>query len=254
MGLSIGIVGSGNLATHLSKRFIECGIPIAFIQSRNVKTGKALAKACRSIFVKELPETSTTNQILFICSSDSSIEDIFQANHAKGYSLVHNSGMIPLLHDKKNKTKSAVFYPVQTFSKKEEVDWKAIPICIESNDKKLEQKLLKLARKIAGSALILDSKQRAYLHLAAVFANNFVNANYAIATNILASQKLPAKLIAALIQQTAKNALNNSPQEIQTGPAKRKDLKTIQAHLQLLKKNPKEKKVYDAITEYLLKK
>jgi predicted short-subunit dehydrogenase-like oxidoreductase (DUF2520 family) len=248
MKLKIGIVGSGNLATHLAKRLLVCGIPIEFIHSSNKKTGRALSKKIQVEFVTELPDASFNPFLLFICTGDSVIQKLFTQFESKGYFLIHSSGMLPLL--KSDFTLTGVFYPVQTFSASQPVNWKEIPICIESKNSKLEKLLLQLGKKLSGKTMLLSSKKRAHLHLSAVFANNFVNANYTMAMELLKSQHIPFSLLHGLILQTARNATQQNPSSVQTGPAKRHDMETIKAHQKLLK--GKERKVYDLLTEWLL--
>ncbi|MBK9637821.1 MAG: DUF2520 domain-containing protein [Bacteroidetes bacterium] len=250
MILKFGIVGSGNLASHLAKRMTECGYSIDFIHSRNQKTGRTISKACKSRFVTELPVADARSFLLFICTNDTSIQGLFKEYESKGYYLIHCSGMLPLLKSKK--TLTGVFYPVQTFASKLEVDWSKITICVESKNSKLEKLLKILAKKLSGKVMLLSSKKRAHLHLAAVFANNFVNANYTMAMDLLKSQHIPYSLLEGLILQTAKNATKLKPMEVQTGPAKRHDMQTIKAHKLLLKGKLKERKMYDLMTAYLL--
>jgi predicted short-subunit dehydrogenase-like oxidoreductase (DUF2520 family) len=251
MILKYGVVGSGNLATHLAKRMTECGYSIDFIHSRDRKSGRKISKECHSRFVTEIPVADVNSFLLFICTSDASIQGLFKEYEIKGYFLIHCSGMLPLL--KSRKTLTGVFYPVQTFAKKQEAEWKGITICVESKNVKLEKLLLQLGKKLSGKTMLLSSEKRAYLHLAAVFANNFVNANYTMAMEVLKSQNIPYSLLEGLILQTARNATNMKPSEVQTGPAKRHDILTIKAHQQLLKGKLKERKVYDLMTAYLLK-
>lgn len=250
MKMKIGIVGSGNLATHFVTGFQECGFPVEFIHSRNKKTGQTLAKRSMVKFVTELPEASSNPFLLFICTGDSSIQDLFTQFENKGYFLIHSSGMLPLLKSKK--TLTGVFYPVQTFSKKQAVNWKEIPICIESKNIKLEKLLLQLGKKLSGKTMLLSSQKRAHLHLSAVFANNFVNAQYTMAKDLLNAQHIPYRLLHGLIMQTARNATQQDPSDVQTGPAKRHDMETIKAHQKLLNQKLKERKVYDMLTKWLL--
>jgi predicted short-subunit dehydrogenase-like oxidoreductase (DUF2520 family) len=250
MEVKIGIVGSGNLATHFVKGFQDCGFPVEFIHSRNQRTGRALAKKSKVKFVAELPDATSHPFLLFICTGDSSIQELFRRFDNSGYYLIHSSGMLPLL--KSSKTLTGVFYPVQTFSKTQAVNWKEIPICIESRNSKLEKILLQIGRKLSGKTMLLSSEKRAHLHLSAVFANNFVNANYTMAMQLLKAQHIPFSLLEGLISQTARNAIEQNPALVQTGPAKRHDVETIKAHQKLLKGKTKERKVYDLLTEWLL--
>ena len=56
---------------------------------------------------------------------------------------------------------------------------------MESNSKENENLLVGIARRISDSVSVLNSEKRKYLHIAAVFACNFVNHFYTISAEIL---------------------------------------------------------------------
>ena len=87
MKLKIGIVGSGNLATHLAKGIIESGFSLEFIYSRNKKTGRSLSKKLQVKFEVELPDATSNPYLLFICTGDSAIQELFTQFESKGYFL-----------------------------------------------------------------------------------------------------------------------------------------------------------------------
>lgn len=252
--MNIGIVGSGNLASHLSRAFTDAGIQLLFISSRNPTTGKKLASARRCLFMENPPAASGKNDILFVCTNDDSIPQVFGQLEHLNYHLVHCSGKIELQKTKKGNPASGVFYPVQTFAGAGKPDWKSIPICIESKSASLMQRLNTLASKLGGPVYHISSKKRALVHLSAVFVNNFTNAQFSIASGILARNKLPFEILHPLILRTAQAVLSNKPEIIQTGPARRGDKKTLQAHLELLSEEPELQKIYKDLSTYILKK
>jgi uncharacterized protein YecE (DUF72 family) len=85
--------------------------------------------------------------------------------------------------------------------------------------------------------------------LAAVFINNFTNQMYRIAHELTDEKSLDFDLLKPLIQETAKKVQTLSPYMAQTGPAKRKDKKTIKKHLKLLQEQPKFQDIYRMLTE-----
>ena len=147
--------------------------------------------------------------------------------------IVHTSGgaSADVLSSKNRK---GVFYPLQSFSKHREINFSEIPICIEAEE--ISDKLLlhKLGSAISGKVVEISSEERAKLHLAAVFVNNFVNYCYQIGDEILTENNIPFNLLQPLISETARKIETLPPYEAQTGPAKRNDLNTIEKHLHLL--------------------
>ena len=103
----------------------------------------------------------------------------------------------------------------------------------------------------------MNSEERKQCHLAAVFANNFVNHFYMLAETILKEKNLDFMLLKPLVLETAQKVLEMSPEEAQTGPAARNDQNVIEEHLRLLA-SPKLENLYrfvsESITEHALRK
>lgn len=163
--------------------------------------------------------------------------------------VVHTSGGAAM-SALSSKNRRGIFYPLQTFSKQRKVDFKKIPICIEAENSKDLELLRSLGEAISENVVEISSEKRAKLHLAAVFVNNFVNHLYEIGSEILKDEDLPFELLQPLIAETASKIETLSPEEAQTGPAKRNDKKTIEKHIHLLADSP-HKKLYELFTEQL---
>jgi hypothetical protein len=92
------------------------------------------------------------------------------------------------------------------------------------------------------------------LHVAATIVNNFSNHLFALAENYCDQQKIDFKLLVPLIEETAKRTEQFSPSQMQTGPAIRNDIQTIQIHLEVLENFPELKRFYELFTESIQKK
>jgi predicted short-subunit dehydrogenase-like oxidoreductase (DUF2520 family) len=160
---------------------------------------------------------------------------------------VHTSGGAAMEALSKQNRKG-VFYPLQTFSKQSEIDFSDVPICVEATDASDLVVLKNVGSSISEKVVEITSEERAKLHLAAVFVNNFVNHCYRIGFDILSENNLSFDLLQPLIKETAHKISLLSPSEAQTGPAKRNDQKTIEKHLHLLQHSD-QKELYQHITE-----
>lgn len=146
-----------------------------------------------------------------------------------------------------------VFYPLQTFSRDIPiVDYREIPVFIEGSDQQTVDILDSLARKIFSSVYHLSSGQRKKLHLASVFACNFVNAMYMVAEDLLEETGVSFDFIHALVRQTADKAVSISPRLCQTGPASRGDFNVISSQLKSLDNRPLIQNIYKSITDYII--
>ena len=203
---TIVILGNGNVATHLSEALLNAGYSVLQLWKR----GKALRDA----------------DLYFIAVSDDAIEEV--ANLIpEGKRFAHTSGSVDL-------PKGGVFYPLQTFSKQMDVDWKTIPILIEAKDQQTEDCLLEIAKHISDNVQLVDAEKRRLIHLAAVFACNFTNHLWALSEELLAEKNLSFDLLKPLIYQAVRKIEQHHPKDVQTGPAVRNDLKTLDIHRDIL--------------------
>ncbi|HOS47947.1 MAG TPA: DUF2520 domain-containing protein [Bacteroidia bacterium] len=249
--LKAAIIGSGNVAEHLAPALKKGGYDITQVYTRNRNSGKELAKKSGADLIHSFEEISPENQIIFICVSDHSIAEVASSIPKGEYIVIHTSGSTSLAILKQAHKNCGVFYPLQTFTKGIKTDWKKIPICIEGSNKSITEKLEEIAKKIGGPIHKINSKKRQQIHLAAVFANNFSNACYNMAATLLSKNKIDFKILQPLIDQTALKTHFSTPQQLQTGPARRNDQKVIKEHLALLNEDKELANVYKQISKYI---
>ena len=243
--IKISLIGSGNVARHLLTAFAENpSVEIVQVYARSKE--KAALFADYDKITDDLQELAEADLYL-ICVSDKAIAEISAKLPFKNRLVAHTSGSVPLdALDEDNR--KAVFYPLQTFSKSKEVDFSGVPICLETQFPTDYKILETAARAISEKPYAINSQQRQALHVSAVFANNFVNRLYGIAHEICSAHQVPFDILKPLIAETAEKVQTLSPLEAQTGPAKRKDSVTIQAHLAFLS-DPKQQDIYKILTQ-----
>ncbi len=142
-----------------------------------------------------------------------------------------------------------VFYPLQSFSAERVPAWSSLPFCVDAAQPADLVFLKKTAREIGGPVWEVNDEQRAALHVAAVFANNFANHCFAVAEALLAEKGLPFALLQPLLTETMNKALSASPATVQTGPAQRGDEATMQRQLDALTEHPAWHTIYEAMSE-----
>jgi predicted short-subunit dehydrogenase-like oxidoreductase (DUF2520 family) len=124
------------------------------------------------------------------------------------------------------------------------------PIFIDASDEKTRIVLDKLAHSIADEKVMqAGDDARLKLHVAAVVVSNFVNHLYVLAEDYCKNEGLDFKQLLPLIEETATRLKDNSPKQLQTGPAIRHDSESIHKHLDLLKGHPQLKNLYVLFTE-----
>lgn len=234
--IKVALIGRGNVSFHLTRVFRATEkIGVTVLNSR-----------------EEMPiDKRKSIDICIVAVSDNAIKEVSKKLNGSDLIVAHTSGSVSI-NDLPNGCRRGVFYPLQTFSKEREVDFSNIPICVEAESNKDLELLSELAHCISKNVQQVSSAQRKSLHMAAVFANNFTNHLYEIASEICIENDLPFDLIKPLILETADKIKTLSPFEAQTGPARRRDLSTIKDHEELLKDSYR-KEMYQQLTRSIQK-
>jgi len=249
MSLNFCFIGAGNLATHLSKAFQNKGFNILQIYSRTEKSAKELADVLSVKYTTSVNEIDENADVYFVAIKDSAVSEVLSQIKFNNKLVVHCSGSLPLSAIEDFSENTGVFYPLQTFSKKREVDFDEIPVFIESNSSKNQEALLQIANSISKSVSEINSDKRMLLHISAVFACNFVNHFYTIAAEILKSKDIPFDVLKPLILETALKVQEIKPEKAQTGPAVRFDENIISAHLQALNDFDEYRQLYMSVSK-----
>jgi predicted short-subunit dehydrogenase-like oxidoreductase (DUF2520 family) len=247
---SVVFLGFGNLGSHLCNALHKSSY-ISIIQIYNRRKIKISSELKHIPFTKNISEIKEAD-VYIIAIPDDAIRTFSESLPMNNKFVVHTSGSAAI-NELSDANRKGVFYPLQTFSKNKIVSFREIPICIEAENAADLKLLRDLAELLSEKVIEINSEARAKLHLAAVFVNNFVNYLYAIGEEITERNNLSFKLLLPLITETARKIENLSPTAAQTGPAIRRDKKTIEKHLHLLIDSP-YKEIYELLTDAIQKK
>ncbi|MDT8412770.1 MAG: DUF2520 domain-containing protein [Vicingaceae bacterium] len=251
----ISIIGSGNVAASVSKAIVNKGFTLIQVVGRKIENVQFL--------IDQLPSENSIEATIgfsnlnkevdcfIVCVNDDAIASVLEDFPFKDKLVVHTSGSVGLSVFN-GFDKYGVFYPLQTFSKENPIDFDEVPLCMEGNSKEVVDGLVELGKTLSNKVVELNSQQREVLHLAAVFACNFSNYMYQVADELTTKNKIDFSILLPLINETANKIKNQTPKEAQTGPAKRNDQKTIDKHLTMLENNP-NKELYQLITKLIQK-
>jgi predicted short-subunit dehydrogenase-like oxidoreductase (DUF2520 family) len=251
--MKITLIGSGNVATHLGAALKNAGHHIVQVYSRDPQHAALLAYHIKAEPVSDLSAISTQTDLFIISIKDDAIGEVAEQLAVHEKMIVHTSGATPLTHLLAFTDKAGVFYPLQTFSKTKEVDFRAVPLCIEGADEQITKELTELAQTISNNVDVVNSEQRKVLHLAAVFACNFPNFLYYTAQQLLAGHQLDFNLLRPLIAETAQKVQAQLPANVQTGPAIRHDEKTMLAHMAMLQPDENLRRLYGLLSQAIIK-
>ena len=249
--MNITILGAGNVATQLALAFKKAGHRIVEIYNRSGEAGEELAKTVGAAFTYDIQSLALAD-VYIVAVKDDAIEERASQLKVKGKTVAHTSGTKTkdLLHP--SSPNHGIFYPLQTMTKSMKLDFKNVPVLIEGSNEETAALLEQLAITISQNVHRVDEEQRQWIHVAAVFANNFTNHLYGISEKLLLTHNLPFEILKPLIFRSIENLATHSPNDIQTGPAVRNDFQVIDRHIQLLSDNERLKKVYEILTQSII--
>ena len=230
--MKVVLIGRGRLATNLEHAMLLAGHDVASINSRTLEA---------------LPLEA---DVFVVAVKDAALTDVIRAatKDRDSQLFVHTAGSMPMDLFKGHTAHYGVFYPMQTFSKERLVDFNDISVFLETNDETSMKCLKMLASTLTSHIYELDSEGRKHLHLAAVFACNFVNHCYVLSAEVLAAKGLPFSVMLPLVDETAQKVHELAPQDAQTGPAVRDDQNVMQMQSSMLADNPAVKHIYEVLS------
>jgi len=248
----IALIGAGNLGAHLGRRLTTCGMTPVQVFSRSEEKARSLGEAIGAAYTHSLHDIQPDADIYLIAVRDDAIAEVAEilSKSLKNNPLVlHTSGATPSSILAPYFQRYGVFYPLQTFTTDRTIDFEGIPICIYTQAKEDIALLQHIAARISTTVHEIDDAQRATLHVAAVFVNNFVNHMYRIGRSLLEEKNLQFELLLPLIWETAQKVqAGGDPGLAQTGPARRGDVETVRRHLDYLRQHPAYQVLYRQIT------
>lgn len=253
-GTHVVLIGCGNLAWHLAVKLKQLKYKLSVYNHRSNKELLRFKKIKCNVH-SGLNQIEQNADLYFICVSDSAISKVSSKLRPenKNALVIHTAGARSINELKNKGGKKAVCYPLQSFSKTDSVNWREIPLLIEAEDEKTEKELLSHSKKISPIVRKVSSADRMYYHLSAVFVNNFVNALHASAEDLLNEnvKKADVSLLDELSIHTLEKIFRQGARRSQTGPARRRDRLTMNAHKKLISKNTSLKKVYTSLSKLI---
>ena len=247
------IIGAGNVATQLAPA-LGRHLSIKAVFSRTYSNAETLAeRISHDVVAFDDLQQIPLSDLYIISVNDDAIAEVIEKTKTMTDGIwTHTSGSCPASVFAGFKKNYGVFYPLQTFSKNKEVDLSEIPFLIEGNNRPTTDFLVSLAEKISRTVLEVDSRRRTAVHIAAVFACNFVNYLWSEASDILNKSGMNISVLKPLLRETLAKLDELTPLEAQTGPARRNDRDIIDKHLGMLEGRPNE--IYRLLTDCIIEK
>ena len=253
--VAVVLLGAGRVATHLAPALVQAGYTLLQVWSRTEASARALAEPLGIAYTTNLDAVVTNADIYIACVADGALPEVAEAivrRVGRAPLFLHTAGSVGMeLWQRCGAQHYGILYPLQTFSKERAVNMREVSLFVEASDEKAMARVEALAHSISHRVFRADSKRRARLHIAAVFACNFTNAMYDAAHRLLAEDDIPFEVLLPLIDETAAKVHTLTPREAQTGPAVRGDRGVMQRHVDALAGGERLLQIYGAVSELI---
>lgn len=250
--MNIVIIGSGNVATVMIKLMQLNQINVLQVFSRNSSSVQELGNKYKIETTSSIDAINKSADIYLLCISDAALtENLSYLNIINDKPIFHTAASVSKEVLKNVSSNYGVIYPLQTLRKEMEA-LPEIPLLIDANNESTMQIAKSLSEKISTTVLFANDESRLKLHVAAVMVNNFTNHLFALAEDYCNKEQIDFKVLHPLIAETAKRAIQQSPAQMQTGPAVRNDIVTLEKHLQLLHRYPELKTLYLSLSDSIM--
>lgn len=260
----ITLIGSGNVATWIAQRLQgNPRFPITQVFSRHLEHAQTLADLLNAEAIEDIRKLNPDNQIFIFALADKAYDEILPLLPFKLPLAFTTSGTVSCQCLKDYAEQYGVIYPLQTFTKSQDMRKLEVPLCLEGpmqgptlpsvgkTSSNSSQQMRDLARQLSPLCYEVSEEQRARMHVAAVFACNFSNAMYKIAYKLLKERNLPFEILLPVLRQTVRKVGEMSPAEAQTGPAARRDFNVMQAQLASLE-DERLREIYRMMSEVIM--
>lgn len=242
------IIGSGNTATILAKKFLLSGHEVLQVLGRNQQSVSELAGVLKCPFTTDPGQADRSADIYVMAVADDAIAEVAGRLHLDKKLVVHTAGSVSKDVLQVCSLNYGILYPLQSLRKEIEAV-PEIPFLVDGNTPDDLAVISEFAQTLSPMVRKADDEHRLKIHLAAVMVSNFTNHLYTLADQYCRQEDLDFDMLLPLIVAIAERVRHFDPATVQTGPAVRHDTRTIDKHLELLNDHPGLKAFYVLFTK-----
>lgn len=249
--MNIVLIGSGNVATVLGRLCKQKGHKIVQVMSRHTENAKTLATELGAAYDNYDGKTDLSADIYIVAITDGVLFDLNKSFSLGHKLIVHTAGSVSKNVLENISSRYGVLYPFQSL-RREINHLPEIPILVDGNNDDSITAVENFAKTLSPDVRRTTDEERIRLHVAGVVVNNFTNHLYTLAEAYCQQEHLDFKLLYPLIKETTERIIKYPPKSMQTGPALRNDVFTLDKHLKILAAHPKLKYIYLKLTDSIM--
>jgi len=249
--MDVVLIGTGNVGQILGTLIKDAGHNIVQVYGRTPEKATGLAIKLGAAPVFSFSDITPNAQLYLVALADAATPALSHNWRTKKGLVVHTAGSVSMEVLKDVSNNYGVLYPLHSL-RAPILPQSAIPLLVNANTPDDLALLSDFARTIPPIVQPCSDEDRLHLHLAAVLVNNFTNHLYKLAADYCNLHGLDFSLLYPLILETAQRVSHCAPAELQTGPAIRNDIHTINRHLDQLKNNQTLKALYQMMSSSIM--
>jgi predicted short-subunit dehydrogenase-like oxidoreductase (DUF2520 family) len=250
--MQVVIIGSGNVASVFGRLCKQNSHQVLQVVSRNVHHAKLLADELGCNHTDYTGNINKDAGLYLVAVADTALLDLNNTFNLDNKLVLHTAGSVSKDVLQNVSVNYGVLYPLQSLRKEMQYA-NDIPLLIDGNTQEAITLIENFAITISSNVSKANDEQRLKLHVAAVVVSNFTNHLYALAEDFCKKEGVDFTLLNPLIKETAERIQHASPASVQTGPAARNDIFTIDKHLRILANHPTLKYMYIKLTNSIMK-
>ena len=250
--MKVSFIGSGSVATHLALALYGCGDIIDQVYSPTPAHAALLAGRVEAEVADSIRNLRKDADVYILAIPDNALYDVALDFRTVDALVVHTSGATSMEVLKETSNRYGVLWSPQSFVRDAAIEYDELPFCIEGNTSRVCDDIATFIKRVSPHVYRTTQEQRQWLHLSAVFVNNFQNGLTAIAQKICREHDVPFEVLHPIMLTTVKRAFYGDVRYQLTGPAVRNDSRTLAIHRRLLKDDKELLAVYDQLSEILI--
>jgi predicted short-subunit dehydrogenase-like oxidoreductase (DUF2520 family) len=249
--MNIVLIGSGNVATIMGRLLQKNGHTILQVMSRHADNAKKLADELGCAYTDYNGATDMNADMYLVAITDTVLFELNKSFKLGDKLIVHTAGSVTKDVLKDISTKYGILYPFQSL-RKELTTLPEIPFLVDGNTDATTGLVEAFAKTLSPVVRRTTDEERLKLHVAGVVVNNFTNHLYTLTHEFCQKENIDFNLLYPLIEETTSRIKQYTPKEMQTGPALRNDVFTLDKHLRILAPHPKLKYLYLKLTDSII--
>lgn len=269
--MKIGFIGAGKVANAFGLYLKSKNLHVEYAYSKTQSSALNMAKLTSCSYCQSLKDLVEKSDLVFITTSDSEIANVSEAisSEIKSSSsitekplsdktFIHMSGA--LTSDELSALKnlgadSYSLHPLQSFAEKEKAMEELQTTVFSVEGDSLNNDIRKILKAIGNEIINLSKEDKIKYHIAACISSNYLvtllNSSIELFAEIGIEGETAIKALMPLIKGAVSNFENFKSEKALTGPIKRGDYKTIEAHMKDLD-NSKYKELYEVMGSYTI--